>query len=61
MPRADGTLVEFDSWTEVDGEGYTTVMRPRPGTTWRLEARARPSARGRWSRRGWWSALVAGT
>ena len=33
MPRADGTLVEFDSWTEVDGEGYTTVMRPRPGTT----------------------------
>jgi len=32
MPRADGTLVEFDSWTEVDDEGYTTVMRPRPGT-----------------------------
>ncbi len=33
MPRADGTLVEFDSWTEVDGEGYTTVMRPRPAAT----------------------------
>jgi PAS domain-containing protein len=31
MPRADGTLLEFDSWTEVDGEGYTTVMRPRRG------------------------------
>ena len=30
MPRADGSLLEFDSWTEVDGEGYTTVMRPRP-------------------------------
>lgn len=29
MPRADGTLVEFDSYTEVDGETYTTVMRPR--------------------------------
>lgn len=33
MPRVDGSLVEFDSWTEVDGEGYTTVMRPRPGAT----------------------------
>jgi PAS domain-containing protein len=31
MPRADGSLLEFDSWTEVDGEGYTTVMRPRRG------------------------------
>jgi len=29
MPRADGSLVEFDSYTEVDGENYTTVMRPR--------------------------------
>jgi PAS domain-containing protein len=29
MPRADGSLVEFDSYTEVDGEGFTTVMRPR--------------------------------
>jgi PAS domain-containing protein len=28
MPRADGSLLEFDSWTEVNGEGYTTVMRP---------------------------------
>jgi PAS domain-containing protein len=29
MPRADGSLVEFDSYTEVVGEGYLTVMRPR--------------------------------
>jgi PAS domain-containing protein len=29
MPRADGSLVEFDSYTEVDGELFTTVMRPR--------------------------------
>ena len=29
MPRADGSLLEFDSYTEVDGEGFTTVMRPR--------------------------------
>ena len=29
MPRADGSLLEFDSWTEVAGEGFTTVMRPR--------------------------------
>jgi hypothetical protein len=28
IPRADGSLVEFDSYTEVDGENYTTVMRP---------------------------------
>jgi len=28
IPRADGTLVEFDSYTEVSGESYTTVMRP---------------------------------
>jgi PAS domain-containing protein len=27
MPRADGTLLEFDSWTQVDDEGYTSVMR----------------------------------
>jgi PAS domain-containing protein len=30
MPRADGSLLEFDSWTQVDGDGFTTVMRPRP-------------------------------
>jgi hypothetical protein len=32
MPRADGNLVEFDSYTVVDGEDFTTVMReiPRP-------------------------------
>lgn len=29
MPRADGSLLEFDSWTEVNGDGFTTVMRPR--------------------------------
>jgi PAS domain-containing protein len=29
MPRADGSLLEFDSWTEVEGDGFTTVMRPR--------------------------------
>ena len=29
MPRADGSLVEFDSYTEVDGEGFTTIMRQR--------------------------------
>jgi PAS domain-containing protein len=29
MPRADGSLLEFDSYTEVDGESFTTVMRPR--------------------------------
>ncbi|HUQ43871.1 MAG TPA: PAS domain-containing protein [Candidatus Limnocylindria bacterium] len=28
MPRADGSLVEFDSFTEVDGETYLTTMRP---------------------------------
>jgi PAS domain-containing protein len=29
MPRADGSLVEFDSYTEVDGESYTTIIRSR--------------------------------
>jgi PAS domain-containing protein len=29
MPRADGALIEFDSYTEVDGETYTTIMRRR--------------------------------
>ena len=29
MPGADGSLVEFDSYTEVDGETYTTIIRPR--------------------------------
>lgn len=28
MPRADGSLLEFDSYTEVAGEMYTTVIRP---------------------------------
>jgi hypothetical protein len=31
MPRADGSLVEFDSYTEVTGESYTTVMRAVQG------------------------------
>ncbi len=30
MPRGDGTLVEFDSYTEVEGDTFTTTMRPRP-------------------------------
>jgi PAS domain-containing protein len=30
MPRQDGVLVEFDSYTEVHGERFTTTMRPRP-------------------------------
>jgi PAS domain-containing protein len=29
MPRADGTLIEFDSYTEVTNDSFTTVMRPR--------------------------------
>ncbi|MEA2676533.1 MAG: hypothetical protein QOJ81_674 [Chloroflexota bacterium] len=28
MPRADGKLVEFDSYTTVDGDEFVTVMRP---------------------------------
>jgi hypothetical protein len=28
MPRGDGTLVEFDSYTTADGDTLTTVMRP---------------------------------
>jgi hypothetical protein len=28
MPRSDGTLVEFDSYTSADGEEFVTVMRP---------------------------------
>ncbi|HEV8402177.1 MAG TPA: PAS domain-containing protein, partial [Candidatus Limnocylindrales bacterium] len=29
MPAGDGSLVEFDSYTLVSGETYTTIMRPR--------------------------------
>jgi PAS domain-containing protein len=29
MPRADGSLLEFDSWTEVEPDGFVTLMRPR--------------------------------
>jgi PAS domain-containing protein len=29
MPGGDGSLVEFDSYTQVDGERYVTVIRPR--------------------------------
>jgi hypothetical protein len=32
MPGAGGALVEFDSYTEVLGETFTTVMRPRSGS-----------------------------
>jgi PAS domain-containing protein len=28
MPRGDGSLFEFDSYTRVDGEGFTTILRP---------------------------------
>ena len=28
MPRSDGSLVEFDSYTTVDGDEFVTVMRP---------------------------------
>jgi PAS domain-containing protein len=28
MPRGDGSLVEFDSYTEVQGEEFLTVIRP---------------------------------
>jgi hypothetical protein len=31
MPAAGGSLVEFDSYTEVSGETFTTIMRPRTG------------------------------
>ena len=31
MPRSDGSLVEFDLYTEVDAERYVTVIRPRLG------------------------------
>jgi hypothetical protein len=27
LPRADGTLVEFDSYTTVTGDDFATVMR----------------------------------
>jgi hypothetical protein len=37
MPAADGSLVEFDSYTTVNGESFTTVMRPRPPATPRGE------------------------
>lgn len=30
MPRGDGTLVEFDSYTTVEGEKFTTTFRPAP-------------------------------
>jgi PAS domain-containing protein len=31
MPTGDGSLIEFDSYTEVSGETFTTIMRPRVG------------------------------
>ena len=31
MPRADGSLVEFESYTTVEGEDFTTVIRPVSG------------------------------
>jgi PAS domain-containing protein len=32
MPRADGSLLEFDSYTEVTGENFDTVFRPIAAT-----------------------------
>ena len=32
IPAADGSLVEFDSFTKVEGETFTTIMRPRADT-----------------------------
>ncbi len=37
MPRADGALMEFDSYTVVEGEEFTTTFRPAGG-----EARPQP-------------------
>jgi len=31
MPRGDGSLVEFDSYTKVDGDMFVTVFRLIPG------------------------------
>jgi len=31
MPRSDGRLVEFESYTTVDGEDFATVLRPIDG------------------------------
>jgi hypothetical protein len=30
MPSAEGSLIEFDSYTRVDGEILTTIIRPVP-------------------------------
>ena len=37
IPAADGSLVEFDSFTKVEGETFTTIMRPRADTTARTQ------------------------
>ena len=31
MPSADGSLIEFDSYTRVDGDVLTTIIRPVDG------------------------------
>ena len=28
MPKSDGSLIEFDSYTRIDGDGFTTFLRP---------------------------------
>jgi PAS domain-containing protein len=38
MPTGDGSLMEFDSYTQVSGETYTTIMRPRTGARGSLRA-----------------------
>jgi PAS domain-containing protein len=30
MPRPDGSLLEFDSYTEADGDEFATAFRPVP-------------------------------
>jgi hypothetical protein len=38
MPAGDGSLVEFDSYTQVSGETFTTIMRPRTAARGPLRA-----------------------
>jgi hypothetical protein len=46
MPRGDGSLIEFDSYTEVDGEVFETVFRRVPSPE-RQGPREGPSNEGR--------------
>jgi PAS domain-containing protein len=44
MPRADGGLMEFDSYTIVEGEEFTTTFRPAGGGTALRPARGEPGS-----------------